>query len=423
MPRDTCKVRFASEADRKAMVYHLPAVNEGTPVPSPPKCPQKICRACSNQQSSGEGTSMDPHTTEPHFLPISQLVVPAQPKPRKNKDFEATGHCTRPGELVIPAAPKTAGNQAVRFPTNSQTMNAGDIKQCPQIRPPPQSPDVFNEPEDITMDYMDVDPSPSQINPSARLEQKAFSGCSGALKSKWASNVLTYFGKSDLHANPVLYFDYGGPDAHDIGQEWPHLQTDLCVDLVTENRFADTLAARISYQATPDLHKIDYKEGLDDPLKRAMEDYQQMFLAACKCRGCVLERQKRSFDDQARTILSASKGVDISRETSPTRRYGFTITNKVIKVSDFVLLKVPICIKELQNLYLNEAVGLAPTILGNVFTFVSIIGYIAQCSNLRVVTLELLRGGSGSWLRKRIAKSDFHPSWWAPDVFFLSGDE
>ncbi|KIK72998.1 hypothetical protein PAXRUDRAFT_21339 [Paxillus rubicundulus Ve08.2h10] len=47
--------------------------------------------------------------------------------------------------------------------------------------------------------------------------------------------------------------------------------------LVTENRFTDTLAAQISYQATPDPCKIDYKEGLDDPLKGAMEDYQRMF--------------------------------------------------------------------------------------------------------------------------------------------------
>ncbi|KIK78773.1 hypothetical protein PAXRUDRAFT_16693 [Paxillus rubicundulus Ve08.2h10] len=192
------------------------------PVPSPPKCPQKIRRACSNQWSSGEGTSLNPRATEPHFLPISQLVVPPQPKPRKNKDFEATRHHARPGELVIPAAPKATVNQAIHFPTDSQTMNADDIKQCLQIRPPPQctsaqiatpsgpkkarristtrqslstlflpsepkashsrldsvqstpglsnpisAPDVFNKPEDITMDYMDVDPSPSQINPSA----------------------------------------------------------------------------------------------------------------------------------------------------------------------------------------------------------------------------------------------------------------
>ncbi|KIK72287.1 hypothetical protein PAXRUDRAFT_22162 [Paxillus rubicundulus Ve08.2h10] len=58
---------------------------------------------------------------------------------------------------------------------------------------------------------------------------------------------------------------------------------------------SDTLAARISYQATPDLRKIDYKEGLDDPLKRAMGDYQRMFLAACKRHRYVLERQKRLY--------------------------------------------------------------------------------------------------------------------------------
>ncbi|KIK75147.1 hypothetical protein PAXRUDRAFT_19232 [Paxillus rubicundulus Ve08.2h10] len=110
MPQDTRKVRFTSEA----MVYHLPVVNKAMPVPSPPKCLWKICRARSNQRPLGEGTSLDPHATEPHFLPIPQLVVPAQPKPRKNEDFEATQHHARPGELVIPAAPKTAVNQAIR---------------------------------------------------------------------------------------------------------------------------------------------------------------------------------------------------------------------------------------------------------------------------------------------------------------------
>ncbi|KIJ07851.1 hypothetical protein PAXINDRAFT_18983 [Paxillus involutus ATCC 200175] len=324
MPRDARKVRFTSEA----MVYHIPTVNEATPVPSPPKCPRKIHRACSNQQSSGEGTSIDPHATEPHFLPISQLIIPAQPKPRMNKDFQAAGHHARSGQLVIPAAPKTSGNSVIRplpqrmsaqidipcgpkkarrISTTCQNLSTISLPSEPkashsridsaQSTPGPSNPilapNIFNEPEDIVMDYMDVDPSPSQINPSARLEQKAFSGRSGASKSKWAGNVPTYFGKSDLHASPVLYFDYGGPDARDIGQEQPRLQTDLCVDLVTENRFADTLAARIGYQATPHPRRIDYKEGLDDPLKRAMEDYQRMFSAACKRRGSVLERQKR----------------------------------------------------------------------------------------------------------------------------------
>ncbi|KAF8835189.1 hypothetical protein BDN67DRAFT_1015763 [Paxillus ammoniavirescens] len=172
------------------------------PVPSAPKHPRKICRARSNQQSLGEGTSIDPHATEPHFPPISQLVIPAQPKPRKNKDFEATGHCARPGELIIPVAPKTAGNQVIRPPP--QCMSAQiDIPSRPKKAPwisttrqnlstlllpsepkashscidslqstpgpsnPILAPDVFNKPEDIAMDYMDVDPSPSQINPSA----------------------------------------------------------------------------------------------------------------------------------------------------------------------------------------------------------------------------------------------------------------
>ncbi|KIJ10061.1 hypothetical protein PAXINDRAFT_16907 [Paxillus involutus ATCC 200175] len=198
MPRDARKVRFASEA----MVYHIPAVNEATPVPSPPKRPRKIHRARSNQQSSGEGTSIDLHATEPHFPPISQLIVPAQPKPRTNKDFQAAGHHTRSGQLVIPAAPKTSGNPVIRPPpqrmsaqidipcgpkkarrisTTRQNLSTISLPSEPkashsridsaQSTPGPSNPisapDIFNEPEDIAMDYMDVDPSPSPINPSA----------------------------------------------------------------------------------------------------------------------------------------------------------------------------------------------------------------------------------------------------------------
>ncbi|KIK75135.1 hypothetical protein PAXRUDRAFT_19247 [Paxillus rubicundulus Ve08.2h10] len=242
MPQDTRKVRFTSEA----MVYHLPTVNEATPVPSPPKHLRKICRARSNQQSSGEGTSIDLHATEPHFLPISQLIVPAQPKPRKNKDFEATGHHTRPGELVIPAVPKTTVNQAIRPPpqcmstqidipsgpkkarrisTTRQNLSTfflpsepkashsrlASVQSMPAPSNPISAPDVFNEPEDITMDYMDVDPSPLQINPVA--PEPDFQPGS----SKKHSPEL------DPHASPVLYFDYGGPDARNIGQEWPCL--------------------------------------------------------------------------------------------------------------------------------------------------------------------------------------------------------
>ncbi|KIK74499.1 hypothetical protein PAXRUDRAFT_18256 [Paxillus rubicundulus Ve08.2h10] len=291
------------------MVYHLPTVKEATPVPSLPKRPWKICRACSNQQSSGEGTSIDPHATEPHFPPISQLVVPAQPKPRKNNDFEATGHHTRPGELVIPATPKTAVNQAIRtlpqhtstqidipsrpkkvcrISTTRQSLSTlflpsepkashsrlDSVQSMPGPSNPILAPNVFNEPEDIAMDHMDVDPSPSQINPV--VPEPDFQP-----------------GSSKKHSPDVLSDPHARPDARNIGQEWPCLQTDLCVDPVTENHFADTLAVQISYQVTPDPRKIDYKEGLDDPLKRAMEDYQQMFAAACKHRRCVLEQQKR----------------------------------------------------------------------------------------------------------------------------------
>ncbi|KIK79143.1 hypothetical protein PAXRUDRAFT_16488 [Paxillus rubicundulus Ve08.2h10] len=203
------------------------------PVPSVPKCLWKIRTAHSNQQSSGEGTSLNPHATEPHFLPISQLVVPAQPKPRKNKDFEAIWHHAHPGELVIPAAPKTAVNQVATasilsmlfLPSEPKASHSclDSVQSAPGLSNPISAPDVFNKPEDINMDYVGVDPSPSQINPA-----------------------------------------------------------DLCVDPTAENRFTDTLAAWSSYQATPDPRKIDYKEALDDPLKRAMEDYQRMFSAACK---------------------------------------------------------------------------------------------------------------------------------------------
>ncbi|KIK77151.1 hypothetical protein PAXRUDRAFT_17688 [Paxillus rubicundulus Ve08.2h10] len=311
MPRDTSKVRFASEA----MVYHLPVVNEAMPVPSPPKCSRKIRRARPNQRSSGEGTSLNLHATEPHFLPISQLVVPAQPKPRKNKDFEATQHHARPGELVIPAAPKTTVNQAIRPPPQHMSAQI-DIPSGPkkasristthqslltlflpsepkashscldsvQSEPGPSNPilasDVFNEPEDITMDYVDVDPSPSQINPVA--PEPDFQPGS---RKKHSPDVLALRSPSGraMHQR-LLESQIHMPDAHNIGQEWPRLQTDLCVDPITENHFTDTVAMWLSYQATPDPHKIDYKEALDDPLKRAMEDYQWMFAAACKRR-------------------------------------------------------------------------------------------------------------------------------------------
>ncbi|KIK78686.1 hypothetical protein PAXRUDRAFT_16740 [Paxillus rubicundulus Ve08.2h10] len=174
------------------------------PVPSPPKCPRKIHRACSNQQSLGERTSIGPHATQPHFPPISQLIFPAQPKPRKNKDCEATRHHARPGELVIPAAPKTPGNQVClqikpppqctstqidipsgpkkvrRISTTCQSLSTlflpsepkashsrlDSVQSMPGPSNPISAPNVFNEPADIAMDYMDVHQSPLQINPS-----------------------------------------------------------------------------------------------------------------------------------------------------------------------------------------------------------------------------------------------------------------
>ncbi|KAF8833892.1 hypothetical protein BDN67DRAFT_985724 [Paxillus ammoniavirescens] len=306
------------------MVYHIPAVNKGTLVPPLPKRLRKIRRACSNQQSLGKGTSINPHATEPHFPPISQLVVPAQPKPRTNKDFKAAGHHACPWELIIPAAPKTTGNQAIRPPPQHMSVQidipSGPKKACristtrqnllmillpsepkashshidslqstPGPSNPISAPDVFNKPEDIVMDYMDVDSSPSQINPSA--PEPDFQP---GLSKKHSLDILVLQSPSGQAVyRHILESRIRMPDACNIGQEWPCLQTDLCVDPVTENCFADTLATQISYQATPHPCKIDYKEGLDDPLKRAMEDYQRMFLVACKCRGSVLERQKR----------------------------------------------------------------------------------------------------------------------------------
>ncbi|KIK85601.1 hypothetical protein PAXRUDRAFT_152669 [Paxillus rubicundulus Ve08.2h10] len=225
MPWDTHKVRFTSEA----VVYHLPTVNKAMPVPSLPKRPRKICRAHSNQQSLGEGTSIDLHATEPYFLPISQIVVQGELKPRKNKDFEATGHHAHPGELVIPAAPKTAENQA--------------------IRPLPQHMSA----------QIDIPSGPKKAH---RI-------------STTCQNLLMLL----LPSEPKV------PHSHlDSVQSMPGPSMTMVLD---------TLAMWISYQATPDPHKIDYKEGLYDLLKRAMEDHQWMFVAACKCHGCVLEWQKR----------------------------------------------------------------------------------------------------------------------------------
>ncbi|KAF8835235.1 hypothetical protein BDN67DRAFT_984750 [Paxillus ammoniavirescens] len=244
MPRDARKVRFASEEHTQTN-----SIQEREPA--------LICMLQSLISHPSPSSSSQP----------SQSLG----RTRTNKDFEAAGHHARPGELVIPAAPKAAGNQV--------------------IRPLPQSPDVFNEPEDITMDYMDVDPSPSQINPLApkpdfqpgsskkhSLDVLALQSPSGQamyrhiLESQicMPGQIPMILGKSDLACKRTYAWIWS-------------------LRIISQ---VDTLATRISYQATPHPRKIDYKEGLDDPLNRAMEDYQQMFSAACKHRGSVLEWQK-----------------------------------------------------------------------------------------------------------------------------------
>ncbi|KIK76621.1 hypothetical protein PAXRUDRAFT_169351, partial [Paxillus rubicundulus Ve08.2h10] len=255
------------------------------------------------------------------------------------------------GGLVIPSAPKTAGSWAIRPPSqpmSTKIVIPSGLKQacristtCQQAHmismtrknlltivlhlepkasnskfnstqsmPGPCNPilaaNILTTLQSFAMDITDVDPLPLQINPLGEwLKEKTVFRCSGTSKSKWLGHVLTYFGKSDPPARCVtlmlslscLGFGSWWPDAHDIGQEWPPLQTDLCVDPVTENCFADTLAAQIRHQATPEQHKIDYKEGLDDLIKRAMEDYQQMFFAACKCHASVLKWQKMLVEE------------------------------------------------------------------------------------------------------------------------------
>ncbi|KIK77980.1 hypothetical protein PAXRUDRAFT_17143 [Paxillus rubicundulus Ve08.2h10] len=273
MPQDTRKVRFTSEA----MVYHLPT-----------------------------------------------LVIPAQPKPRKNKDCEATGHHARPGELVIPAAPKTAGNQVIRPPpqrmstqidipsrpkkahrisTTHQSLSTlflpsepkashshlDSVQSTPVPSNPILAPDVFNEAEDIVMDCMDVDPSPSQINPSVAPEPDFQPGSS----KKHSPDVLVHFTNALTVLSYILTMA-GQMPAILVKSGLACKETYAWIrSLRIVSHFSDTLAAQIGYQATPDLCKIDYEDGLNDLLKRAMEDYQQMFAVACKRRGCVLEWQKR----------------------------------------------------------------------------------------------------------------------------------
>ncbi|KIK79538.1 hypothetical protein PAXRUDRAFT_16285 [Paxillus rubicundulus Ve08.2h10] len=168
-----------------------------------------------DHQSSNDGnsTSIDPHDTDALFPPISQLVVPAQPKPKNKDDFEATGHHAHPGDLVIPATPKTAGHRAIRpnsghmstnidipsgpkqacristthqnlstlvLPSKPKCSNGGidSVRSMPGPSNATLAPKMFNEAEDIAMDYMDVDPIPSRINPAG----KCFTYCGHSIQ-------------------------------------------------------------------------------------------------------------------------------------------------------------------------------------------------------------------------------------------------
>ncbi|KAF9230460.1 hypothetical protein BU15DRAFT_69180 [Melanogaster broomeanus] len=320
MPRDSRKVRFASEGEyqlstnlpfklaRKAMLYNLPPVNEVTPVPSLAKRSWRIYEARLNQESSGEESRVEPHAAEALYPPISQLVIPAQPEPSKKNNSKATGPQAHLGRLVIPSAPKTAGNWVIRplsqhlsakivIPsgpkqarrTSATHRNISTLILPSEPKPsnnkidsvqsaPGPSNSLLSEAENIALDTMDVDAIPSQINPSDFQQM---------LRSPSYQAMYRHILESQICM----------PDVRGIAHERPHLQQDSFMEPVAENFFTDTLAARIWHQDTPELRKIGYNQGLDYPLKRAMEDYQWSLLVALKCRRSVVERQRRLLDE------------------------------------------------------------------------------------------------------------------------------
>ncbi|KIK78993.1 hypothetical protein PAXRUDRAFT_162530 [Paxillus rubicundulus Ve08.2h10] len=202
--------------------------------------------------------------------------------------------CRRCGRLVCRISMTCQNLSTIVLPLEPKASNSKI--DSTQSMPGPSNPilaaNILTAPQSFAMDITDVDPLPSQINPSVKAQEKRFSRCSCTLKSKWSGHVLIYFGKPYLHARCVTLM-HSPSYAHDIAQEWPHLQKDSCMDPVTENCFTDTLARQIKYQATPKPHNTDYKEGLNDLIKRAIEDYQQMLSVACKCHRSVLGWQKR----------------------------------------------------------------------------------------------------------------------------------
>ncbi|KAF9222499.1 hypothetical protein BS17DRAFT_768083 [Gyrodon lividus] len=273
MPQDSHKVRFTSEAHLKAMLYILPPVNESTPVPSLPKCSWIYEVDLSPNHLKRDPVSNHRLLRAP-YCPISQLTIPAQPKPRKEHDSEATGHQGHPRDLVIPAAPKATGNcavrplsqrlstkivipngpkQAHRTPTTCQNISTLVLPAEPktsnhkidsvQSTPGPSNtvlaPDILSGSDNIAMDVADVDPIPSQ----------------------------THF-----------------LDAHNIAQAVP-----------------------IGYQDNSEPCKINYKEGLDDPIKRAMEDYHQRISAAFKHCRSVVEQQRWLLEELEKLQMEQEK--------------------------------------------------------------------------------------------------------------------
>ncbi|KAF9222862.1 hypothetical protein BS17DRAFT_767610 [Gyrodon lividus] len=238
---------------------------------------KRIYEADLSPKSSGEGSSVKPQAAEAPYCPISQLTIPAQRKPRKKHDSKATGHQGHPRDLVIPAAPKVTGNhvivipsrpkQARRTPTTRQNISTLVLPTEPktsnhkidsmQSTPGPSNmvlaPNILSESDNIAMDITDVDLIPSQTHFLARI-------------STWLKQ-------------PIFFWLF---KVQLIG---------LCTKRFWKVGSAFR-AAPIGYQDNSEPCKINYKAGLDDPIKRAMEDYHRRISAAFKHRRSVVEQQR-----------------------------------------------------------------------------------------------------------------------------------
>ncbi|KAF9222794.1 hypothetical protein BS17DRAFT_767555 [Gyrodon lividus] len=303
MPQDSRKVRFTSE------------------VPSPPKCLQRIYEADLSPKSSGEGsrnnnsTGVKPQAAKAPYRPISQLTIPAQPKPRKKHDSKATGYQGHPQDLVIPAAPKATGNCTVRplsqclsakivipsglkqarrtpatcqniltlvLPTEPKTSNhkIDSVQSTPGPSNMVLALDILSGSDNIAMDVADVDPIPSQTHFSAP-EPEFQQGSS----NQYSPDALVL--RSPTHwamYRDILESGIRILDARDIAQ-----------------------AAPIGYQDNSELHKINYKEGLNDLIKRAMEDYQQGISAAFKHCRSVVEQQRWLLEELEKLQMEREK--------------------------------------------------------------------------------------------------------------------